>query len=222
MTRSQDQFDELVDALIYAPIGIAMDIIERYPEHVSRGRRQVEVFEKLGGAVLRGFGFAAGGTDRQSSPRPSPRQPAEAHSETVIVEEVEVAEVIEPEEATEAEIEAALAAEEAELEEAIAARQAAEAVATEAIIAEAIIAEEVAEEIAEAVIVEEIIEESAALVDEDLEKILAGTVGEVGAVIDTLSAPRLEELIRLEQAGKNRVTVLRSAKKRLDDIHDAR
>lgn len=152
MPRSQDSFEELVDALLYAPIGIVLDIVERYPEHVSRGRRQVEVFEKLGSAVLRGFGF---------STADQPRGPAAPQDEP-----------------TPPDVPAELAA------------------------------------------VAAVAETSSALVDVDIDEILDGTVGEVSDAIDGLSAPLIEKLIEREQAGKNRVTVLRAAKKRLGELRD--
>lgn len=58
--------DEILDAVLFAPIGLTLHCLENYPELVERGRRQVNFAQSLGRMAF----AAASSARKQSSPRP--------------------------------------------------------------------------------------------------------------------------------------------------------
>lgn len=67
---------ELVELLVFAPVGAVLDMLDRYPDHVERGRKQVKFAQNLGKMAMGGFG----GSRPAPAPKPPqrPASPAEA------------------------------------------------------------------------------------------------------------------------------------------------
>lgn len=64
--------EELVDMVFFAPLGLALECLDRFPELVARGRKQTSFAQSLGKMALGGFGR------RTPSSRPEPSTPPSA------------------------------------------------------------------------------------------------------------------------------------------------
>ena len=84
---------ELVELMVFAPVGAVLDMLDRYPEHVERGRKQVKFAQNLGKMAMGGFGGARPAS--ASKPRPRPAEPAATLSEEKSASD-EPADVAEP------------------------------------------------------------------------------------------------------------------------------
>lgn len=82
----------LVDAFVFAPLGLVLDLPRLWPELVDRGRSETQ-------AALRGLGLPIGGQDEPASegwPTPPVTETAEPSPAVVPVEPVRPADVIDP------------------------------------------------------------------------------------------------------------------------------